>query len=54
MKNTDYADDVVLLANTPTQAESLLQSLEHATGEIGLNVNANKTVHEFYKKSHLY
>ena len=27
--NTDYADDIALLANTPTQAESLLQSLDH-------------------------
>ena len=27
--DTDYADDIVLLANIPTQAESLLHSLEH-------------------------
>ena len=26
--NMDYADDIVLLANTPAQAESLLHSLE--------------------------
>ena len=26
--DTDYADDVVILANTPTQAESLLLSPE--------------------------
>ena len=41
--NTDYADDIVLLANTPAQAESLLHSLEWAAGCIGLNVNADKT-----------
>ena len=39
----DYADDIALLANTPTQAETLLHSLERADGGIGLHVNANKT-----------
>ena len=38
----DYTD-IVLLANTPAQAESLLYSLEQAAG--GLHVNADKTVH---------
>ena len=28
--DADYADDIVLLADTPTQAESLLHSLEQA------------------------
>ena len=37
------ADDIALLANTPTQAESLLYSLEQAAGVIGLNGNLNKT-----------
>ena len=37
-----YADDIVLLANTPTQAASLLHSLEQAAGSISLHVNANK------------
>ena len=32
-----------LLANTPTQAESLLQSLERAASCIGLHVKADKT-----------
>ena len=41
--DTDYADDVALLANTPTQAESPLQSLEQAAGGISLLGNANKT-----------
>ena len=41
--DADYADDVALLANTPTQAESLLHSLERSAGVIGLHVNANKT-----------
>ena len=40
--DADYADDLALLANTPIQAESLLQSLEKAAGGIGLHVNADK------------
>ena len=40
--DTDYADDIDLLANAPTQAESLLYSLEQTAGDIGLSVNANK------------
>ena len=41
--NADYTDDIALLENTPAQAESLLHSLERATGGIGLHVNADKT-----------
>ena len=40
--SADYADDIALIANTPTQAESLLHSLEQATGGIGLHFNADK------------
>ena len=41
--NTDYTDDIALLANAPTQAETLLHSLEQAAAGIGLHVNAHKT-----------
>ena len=41
--DADYADDIALLANTPTQAETLLHSLERAAAGIGLHVNAHKT-----------
>ena len=41
--NADYTDDIVLLANAPTLAETLLHSLEWATAGIGLHVNAYKT-----------
>ena len=41
--NADYADDIALLANTPTQAETLLHNLERAAAGIGLHVNAHKT-----------
>ncbi len=40
--DVDYADDIALLANTPTQAESLLHCLERAAGGIALHVNADK------------
>ena len=41
--DVDYADDIVLLANAPTQDESLLHSLERAAAGIDLHVNAQKT-----------
>ena len=41
----DFADDIVLLANTPAQAEFRLHIVERAAGGIGLHVNADKTVH---------
>ena len=40
--DADYADDIVLLANTPAQAESLLHSLELAAGAIGLHMDVDK------------
>ena len=41
--DTDYTDDIAILANTPNQAETLLHSLERAAAGIGLHVNAHKT-----------
>ena len=41
--DTDYADDIALLANTLTQAETLLLSLERAAAGIGFHVNAHET-----------
>ena len=41
--DTYYANDIAILANTPTQAETLLHSLERASAGIGLHVNAHKT-----------
>ena len=40
--DANYADDIVLLTNTPAQAETLLHSLEWLAGGIGFNVNADK------------
>ena len=41
--DTDYANDITLLANTPTQAKPLLHSLERAADDIGLHTNTDKT-----------
>ena len=40
--DTDYADDIRLLANAPAQAKTLLHSIERAAAGIGLHVNAHK------------
>ena len=42
MTDADKTDDVTLLANTTTQAESLLHKLEQPAGSIGLYADANK------------
>ena len=49
IRNVDNADDIGLLVNTPTQAESLLHSLEQAESGIGLHVNADKTEYVYIK-----
>ena len=41
--DADYADDIAFLANTPTQTETVLHSLEQAATGIGLHVNVDKT-----------
>ena len=43
MQTITYADNIVLLANAPTHAKTLLHSLEWAAAGIGLHVNAHKT-----------
>ena len=49
--NADYADDIVILANTRNQAETLLHSLERAATGIGLHVNAHKTEYTCYNQT---
>ena len=49
--DSDYADDIAILANTPNQAETLLHSLERAAAGIGLHVNAHKTEYMCYNKT---
>ena len=43
--DADYTDDIAILANTPTLAETLLHSLQRAAAGIGLHVNAHNTEH---------
>ena len=43
MTGADYVDDLVFLANTLNQAESLLHNLEQAPRAIGLSMNLDKT-----------
>ena len=40
--DADYADDIVILANTLAQAETLMHTLDRAAVGIGLHVNALK------------
>ena len=40
--DTNYTDDIVLLANAPAQAKTLLHGLEQAAAGVGLHVNADK------------
>ena len=58
LKRPEADDDIpqkllnhtALLANKPTQAKSLLHSLEQATEGIDLHVDADKTIHVFNQK----
>ena len=49
--DADYAYDIAILANTPSQAETLLHSLERAAAGIGLYVNAHKTEYMCYNQT---
>ena len=50
MTDSDYADDLVLLANRPAQAEFLQHSPEQAARNTGPYKNVNKTVYILYFK----
>ena len=49
--DTNYADDIALLVNTPNEAETLLHSLEWAAAGIDLHVNAYKTEYMCYNQT---
>ena len=49
--DTDYIDDIAILANTPNQAETLLDSLEQTTAGIGLHVNAHTTEYTSFNQT---
>ena len=48
--DADYMDDIAILSNTPTQAKSLLHSLEQAAGDISLHVNADKMEYMWFNQ----
>ena len=43
VRDADYADDLVLLTNTPAQVDSMLHSMEQTEGDVGLYLKENKT-----------
>ena len=49
--DTDYADDIAILANMPNQAKTLLHSLERSAAGIGLHVNAHKIEYMCYNQT---
>ena len=48
--DADYADYLALMADTIADAQTLLHSLEIASGDIGLYVNAKKTEYMSYNQ----
>ena len=48
--DTDYVDDIAILANTPTQAKTQLHSLERAAAGTGLHINADKTENMYFNQ----
>ena len=49
--DADYADDIAILANTPNQAETLMNSLERAAAGIGRPVNAHRIEYMCYNQT---
>ena len=49
--DVDYADDIVLMAKAPAQAETLLHSLERAAAGTGLYVNARITEYTWFNQT---
>ena len=46
--DAEYADDIVLLENTPAQTETQLHCVKRAAAGIGLHVYADKTEYMYY------
>ena len=49
--NYHYTDDIALLANTPSQDESLLHRHEQVAGDICLHINADKTEDIYFNQN---
>ena len=50
--DVDYANDIALLVNTPTQTETLLHGLERAAAGRGHHVNADKMEYMWFNYLH--
>ena len=48
--DSNYDDDIAIMANTLNQTETLLHCLERAATHIDLHVNAHKTEYMWYNK----
>ena len=48
----DFADDIALLSNTASQAQELLDKVEHAALRVGLHMNAKKTQFMAFNQPH--
>ena len=48
----DIADDIALLSNTASQAQELLDKVEHAALRVGLHMNAKKTQFLAFNQPH--
>ena len=48
----DFADDIALLSNTASQAQDLLDKVEHAALRVGLHMNAKKTQFMAFNQPH--
>ena len=49
--DADYTDDMVILATTPVQAETLLHTLQRAAAGIDLHVNAHKMEYKCFNQT---
>ena len=49
--DADYADDIVILANTPNHAETLQYSFERAAADIGFHINTHKTEYKYFNQT---
>ena len=50
MTDSDYADNLALLAKIPARVESLPRNLKQTAGDIGLYMNTNKTEFMYFKQ----
>ena len=50
--NLDFVDDIALLSNTASQAQEMLDKVEHAALRVGLHMNVKKTLFMAFNQPH--